>query len=184
MARGLVKWTQPELDYLKILYLRQQLSPKDCVDKLNKKFGKSWTAPQIHKAVEHRGWAAQKKLVAERSAVECPSVPPVGHLVTLRRRSHAAVMDAFVEKAEKGANKAFQFVSNATTARELNAAASAAKSLVTTYRLCAGMDAAGSGSGNVNTFNFNFAGGLPPPEKQAEKVSDPVVDVSPEPVSS
>lgn len=175
MAAPLKVWSVEELQMLQKLYIERGLPAGECHRLVVAKFKGPQTLAQTYRAIESRGWRERRNMLAAR--VENIIGKSNGKLVEKAVKSHQAAMDEFVESSAKGARKAFRMVEDAASARELNAAASAAKSLVTTMRLCAGIDS-NSNTNQRNTFNFNFAASPAKPDtKAAESVAVPEEEV-------
>lgn len=162
-----VKWSDEHLLLLKKLYLTCSIQPKECMVKVNEKFGTSYNIAQVRRAINDRGWSKKRKALIDKAKVAVVTSKESRAIVSSIVRDHKSVMEDFGERAKKGAKKAFDLVETSGSARELSAAAAAAKSLVSTYRVCYGLDQEARAGGP--TFNFNFAAAQP---TKAEKQVD------------
>jgi hypothetical protein len=161
-------WTDDELVYLHHLYIGRRMPASRCHELLIEKFGGTQTREQVYTTIESRGWSRKRRLLLDRAFTAITAAESNGAIVAKMKRDHRKAMEEFVDSSREGAQKAFGMIRGATSPRELSAAASAASSLIRTYRLCAGLDDKSHAGGN--TFNFNFA---------ATPVTDAVADATP-----
>ncbi len=138
-------------EFVRRAYLTQGFQPVVITSMLNAKFGSTFTGIQVQRLVNQK-WSKKRRVFVERA-----KELNLKSDAQLTRELSAKVMDDFAGRAVKGATKAFDMLDRANDARTLSAAASAAKSLVTTYRVCSGLDGVGAGGPRAATFNFNFA---------------------------
>lgn len=162
-------FSDAHIAYLRHLYIAQSIQPTICAQMVNEKFGTRYTIQQIRRAVTERGWSAKRK------AVKLAGQQMVEKSVTEIARDHTEAMTRFVKQSAAGVEKAAGMIERARDVRTLSSAASAFKTLVTTYRLCAGLDNASS-TRTGHTFNFNFTNVAPTEAKQAERAGD-VIEV-------
>lgn len=155
-------WT-PEIEtYVKTAYVGNNLAPRLIVGLVKEKYGVEFNARHIHNKVAKRGWRqirkAAKQEIAKLGGPELESPTVIARKIV---RSNQGQMEAWRERSRRLGDKAFDMADRATTPRDLASSTAAIKSIVGTFRQCAGMD--NSGPGNGSTFNFNFA--VPPPTK-------------------
>jgi hypothetical protein len=170
-TRSPFTWPAEHAAYLRTIYVNASLAPRHVAERLNAKFGTSYTVKQIYSKVHEQGWTAEK--VAKIDEFEKTSGVKHRSIAEQRataERSNAEIMDRWKERSRKIAEKAFDLAESSKTARDLASATSAVRSIVGTFRQCAGMEST-SGAPSL-TFNFGFAGGpaLPPPEKTVVEI--------------
>lgn len=155
--------------YIRNGYLTAGLTATSITPMVNKKFGTTFTERQVQRLINAR-WSKKlkAKLAKADARMQVRDAQAANGLVK-------KTMEHFATRAAKGADKAFDMMDRATDARTMASAAAAAKSMVTTTRLCLGIDGVGSGGVSVTNFNFNFADVKP--EKVGDAASEPALDV-------
>lgn len=152
-------------------YLRQCLMPAVLTTMINEKFGTRYRPAQV------RRWV-NANLTMRRKAVQLIAAPLEEKTnVQIARdisNNHKKVMERWVSKSERAADKAFTIIDGARDARTLSSAASAAATLIKTYRVCAGIDGADTQSKGAMTFNLNFASVEKPVKLANRECSDSI----------
>jgi hypothetical protein len=146
-------------------YLNQNLPPSAVVLSLNTKFGTTFSLGQVQRYISSNHSAAKTAILRKVETIEVLSVNRIARKIA---NDKADAMVKFAGRSETLATKAFDMADRATDARTLTAAASAAKSAITMFRVCAGLDGPGSGPRGTSQFNFNFANVQPLMPGQAQ----------------
>ena len=162
-------FTDEQRDYIRRLYLKQSHTPANVCLALNEKFGTTFKHGQVQRHISSNHSAAKTAILRKVATIEELSVNRVARKIA---NDKADAMVKFAGRSEILATKAFDMADRATDARTLTAAASAAKSAITMFRVCAGLDGPGSGPAGRASFNFNFANVQPlmPGQAQAQAV--------------
>ena len=143
------------LKFIRHLYMRVMLMPAEITEKVNAKYGTNYSVTQLSRAINNRGWSARRKNMIEKlGPIEAKKDTAIQRELV---RAHDKVMDDVVKGTTEGLHRAMQFVANADNPRTMQAAAAAAKSLFTTFRLAAGLDNANNRPQGTNVYQFNFA---------------------------
>jgi hypothetical protein len=143
------------LKFIRHLYMRVMLMPAEITDKVNAKYGSNYSVSQLSRAINNRGWSARRKNMVERlGPIEAKKDTAIQRELV---RAHDRVMDDVVKGTTEGLQRAMQFVAQADNPRTMQAAAAAAKSLFTTFRLAAGLDNSSNRPAGANVYQFNFA---------------------------
>lgn len=154
------------LKFIKHLYMRVMLMPAEIADKTNAKYGTSYSAAQLSRTINNRGWSARRKNMVERlGPIEAKKDTAIQRELV---KAHDRVMDDVVKGTTEGLQRAMQFVAQADNPRTMQAAAAAAKSLFTTFRLAAGLDNSSNRPAGTNVYQFNFA------STKVENIAEPV----------
>lgn len=147
-------FSEHHLKTMRYLYMRMMLQPADVTEKINLKFKTDFTVSQIQRVINSRGWSKRRKaIVAKAGEVEAVKD---SQIIRELAQAHGRVLDQVVESTKVGLTKAAQFVASANDARSLLAASSAQKSLLSSFRIAAGIDNA-SNTARPNVYQFNFA---------------------------
>jgi hypothetical protein len=161
-----------------MLYLRSELSPATITPMLNEKFKTQFTLVQVQRLINDRWSKKRKVLVERRRAIETKTD---AQIVKATAQSHKRIMERFAGKTEKLADKALDMATGAGDARTMQAAASAAKSAITMFRVCSGIDSTNTGGPRAATFNFNFGNVVPAIAEDSGPVLEAqVVDAAPD----
>ena len=150
--------------------------PREIVAELSSKFGVTVTSAQLRQWLTRSGAGAKRKEV-ERKASAFVSDARLNAIAKTRAASPAEQLGRWTSRAVKGAEKAFDLVDSATRPRDLASAASAAKNLVTLYRLTSGLEHSGNRPLGTPTFNFNFANDLPDYRVSVSPAGETAIDV-------
>jgi len=158
--------------FMRQAYLQQCVMPSILVTMLNEKFATDFKLGQVQRWVN-------ANLTLRKKAVSLV-VDPMEQQTNVQIARHIAdnhkkVMEKWVTKSERAADKAFTMIDNARDARTLSSAASAASTLIKTYRSCAGIDGNDTPSKGALTFNLNFA--TVKPVKVVEDESEKALEV-------
>ncbi|MFZ9725628.1 MAG: hypothetical protein ACO3EH_00345 [Ilumatobacteraceae bacterium] len=130
------------------------LMPQEITDKVNLKYKTEYATTQIRRLINTRGWSARRKVIVEKAGIiEAKKDTAIVRELT---KAHAKVMDDVARGTSQGLERAVEMVQRAGDARSLSAAASALKSLYTTWRVASGIDNSNTARGAA-TFSFNFA---------------------------
>jgi hypothetical protein len=165
-------------DFIRNCYLRSEMQPATIHPMLNEKYGTNYTLVQVQRLINNK-WSKKRKVMLER--IRTIETKTDGQIVKSITRKHAQIMDRFAGKSEKLADKALDMANSSSSPRSMAAAASAAKSAITMFRVCTGIDKPGTGP-TAATFNFNFSAIRPikdgeepaaPVEVQAIEASSP-----------
>lgn len=141
--------------FVRFLYMRVMLMPTEITQKVNAKYKADYSVKQISRLINSRGWSARRKnMVAKLGPIEQKKDSAILREIA---QAHTKVMDDVAKGTTAGLERAMQFVAGAENPRTLQAAAAAAKSLLTTYRLAAGLDNSGTQRASSNVYQFNFA---------------------------
>lgn len=160
-------FSEPHKAFMRELYLQMMVQPSMVTTMLNDKFATQFKHTQVQRWINANLSERRKITVAIGEKMEQKTNVQIARKVADR---HKATMERFVEKSGQAADKAFQFVDNARDARTLASAASAAATMIKTYRLCAGLDASEGAKAPV-TFNLNFA------QEEPRRASSDTVEV-------
>ena len=158
-------FTDDQRAHIRRTYLHQNLPPSAVVLSVNEKFGTSFTLGQVQRHISNNHSAAKTAIIRKVETIEALSVNRIARKIA---NDKADAMVKFAGRSETLATKAFDMADRATDARTLTAAASAAKSAITMFRVCAGLDGPGSGPAGRSQFNFNFANVQPLMPGQAQ----------------
>ncbi len=163
-------FSKAHLAFIRQLYMRQMQQPQAIVDLINKKYQTVFTADQIRRAINNRGWSKRRKLIVEKlQDIETKTDAQITREIA---NAHGRVMDDVAKGATVGLQKAVQFLANANDPRTLQAAAAGLKSLTSTFRIAAGIDNSNTHKPQTNVFSFNFAATPVRPIVAAEPVAD------------
>lgn len=166
-------FSEEHLKFIRYLYFRVMLKPVEISEKVNAKFKTDFTPSQISRCINNRGWSARRKNMVEKlGAIEAKKDTAFQRELV---KAHDKVMDDVARGTTEGLHRAMQFVANADNPRTLQAAAAAAKSLFTTFRLAAGIDNSNTAQRGTNVYQFNFA------STKVDDVVEAATDVSAQP---
>lgn len=139
------------------LYLSALWKPKDIAGHLNIKYGTTFTSLQISQYAQDRGWTKRRKKDAERAAVLADSSSAIVRQKKQLVAQHKDFLDAAARVGAKVIQKAETFVERAANAKELSAAATAARTGAEIYRKAVGLEGNEPSLVNHGTINVSFA---------------------------
>jgi hypothetical protein len=161
-------FSEAHREFVHQAYMRQMLQPAAITTALNDRFGTNFKLVQVQRLINSK-WSKRRKVVVQRVRAVVEKKTD-SQLVKEHANKNAAAMERFAKKTETLADKALDMANNAGDARSMAAAAAAAKSAITMFRLTSGIDGVGTGGPRAAQFNFNFgnlpvqAAGAPPVE--------------------
>jgi len=168
-------YTDEQRSHIRRAYLHLNLPPSAVVQSLNAKFGATFTLSQVQRYINNNHSVQKTAIIRKVETIEALSVNRIARKIA---NDKADALVKFAERSETLATKAFDFADRATDARTLTAAASAAKTAISMYRVCNGLDGPSSGAAGRPHFNFNFSNVQPLKGQQAavEVVVTPAVE--------
>jgi hypothetical protein len=164
------------LKFIRHLYMRMMLQPAEVCDKLNLKYQTSYAPTQVQRVINNRGWSKRRKLMVEKLG-EVEAVKDTA-IVKQIADAHSKVMDDVAKGTEKGLTRALQFVERADNPRAMQAAASAVKTLMSSWMVASGVENSSNTRQTSNVFQINFAS-MPTrvPKPVSQSPSDPVLSL-------
>lgn len=157
--------------------MRMMLQPAEVCDKLNLKYQTSYAPTQVQRVINNRGWSKRRKLMVEKlGTVETVKDNAIVKQIA---DAHSKVMDDVAKGTERGLSRALQFVERADNPRAMQAAASAVKTLMSSWMVASGVENSSNTRQSSNVFQINFAS-IPTraPKPVSQSPSDPVLSIT------
>jgi len=143
------------LKFIRHLYMRMMLQPAECTDKVNLKYKTDYIPSQIQRVINNRGWSKRRKLMVEKlGAIETVKDNAIVKQIS---DAHNKVMDDVAKGTANGLTRALQFVERADNPRSMQAAASAVKTLMSSWMVASGVENSSNTRQSSNVFQINFA---------------------------
>jgi hypothetical protein len=150
-------YTTEQLEFMRREYLSRRMPPREVTRSVNEKFGTTYTKRQISALVSDQGWAKRRKIARVEAANSMDTaVLAQGHqraeLATIRDivDGHARLGKVITAKAEK-------FAQDASSAKTLSSAASAARVGISIIRDALGLNSTSAPTMPHAILTVNFA---------------------------
>lgn len=159
--------------FIRHLYMRMMLQPAEVTDKLNLKYKTEYLPSQVQRVINARGWSKRRKLMVQKLG-EVETVKD-NAIVKQIAEAHNKVMDDVAKGTERGLSRALQFVERADNPRSLQAAASAVKTLMSSWMVASGIENSTTARAqSASVFQINFASMPTRVPKQVEPVIETI----------